>query len=340
MNHWCQLHYQTPRVPLVPDWFPEPELTQVPRVPTHLKGGGTREPVRSGGVPRCLGEEPRSPTHARDARRRREGPISGSVASGWLDGGAGAVFGREVGSRADLEQAVFGGVDQGPIGVQWEPPAGANRVAVLPVRPRVSIGIDQGGRSGWGIAAGRSVIASGVARTHAQRMAVLELARSRNGGTLKGVVVMFEDHSGIPLGRLTRDDHRTERTHGRRGAPERSTASILGQGSNKGRWLECLDMLEHPQALRDKVKPHVWRAKLGITGKIGTARAKLAACQIASAAAGARIDDHDQAEGVCLALFAAIDGVARFEKRKAELRTSARGVRQRARQGDLFGGAK
>lgn len=201
----------------------------------------------------------------------------------------------------------------------------------------ITIGIDQGARSGWGIAVGRTVVASGVATTAAQRRAVLELARDRKGGSLRGVLVMFEDHSGMPLQRLTRDDHRTER-RGRAGAPERSTASILGQGSNKGRWLEQLDLLGHPKALRDKIKPHVWRAKLGITGKIGTARAKRAACDIASAATGMRIDDHDQAEGVCLALFAAIDGVMRLELRKAHARATAKGSRQRDSQGELFAG--
>lgn len=199
----------------------------------------------------------------------------------------------------------------------------------------ISIGVDQASRSGWGIAEGRHVIAHGVATTHAQRLAVLELARARNGGTLKGVIVMFEDHSGIPLGRLTRDDHKTER-RGRAGAPERSTASILGQGANKGRWLELLDMLGHPQTMRDKVKPHVWRAKLGIAGKIGTDRAKAAACQIASAAVGETIDDHDQAEGILITMFAALDGVMRNEARKAEARANARNARLQGAQAELF----
>lgn len=203
----------------------------------------------------------------------------------------------------------------------------------------VVIGIDQGARSGWGIAHGRSVVAHGVATTWRHRLAVLEQARALNGGTLRGVLVMFEDHSGIPLGRLTRDDHTTQR-RGRSGAPERSTASILGQGSNKGRWLERLDELGHPQAARDRVKPHVWRAKLGITGR-GTDRLKLEACRFATAAVGEEITDHDQADGIGLTLFAALDGVMRFELRKAEARNARRGAVQLAKQTDLFvGGGK
>jgi hypothetical protein len=204
----------------------------------------------------------------------------------------------------------------------------------------IAIGIDQAGRSGWGIAQGRTVVAHGVATTWRERLAVLEAARGLNNGTLRGVLVMFEDHSGMPLGRLTRDDHRTER-RGRAGAPERSTASILGQGSNKGRWLEQLDMLGHPHAARDKVKPHVWRGKLGISNRGGADSGKLEACRIASAAVGMAITDHDEAEGICLAMFAALDGVMRFEVRKAEARTARRGAVQLAKQGDLFvGGGK
>ena len=141
----------------------------------------------------------------------------------------------------------------------------------------ITVGIDQARRSGWGLADGRKLVASGVAIDHASRLAVLELARTRNGGTLRGVLVMFEDHSGIPLGRLTRDDKHTARKSGRFGAPERSTASILGQGAAHGRWLELLDMLEHPKAHRSSIKPHVWRNKLGLKG-VGTDEYKRKAC--------------------------------------------------------------
>lgn len=202
-------------------------------------------------------------------------------------------------------------------------------------RLMISIGIDQGRRSGWGIAEGRTVFAHGVATTHAERLAVLELARTRNMGTLRGVIVMFEDHSGIPLGRLTRYDHTTER-RGRAGAPERSTASILGQGASKGRWLELLDMLEHPKTMRDHIKPHVWRGKLGISNKLGSAKAKAEALAFASAAVGETITDDDQAEGIGLTLVAAIDGRMRFELRKAEARKKARGARRAGSQGELF----
>lgn len=175
----------------------------------------------------------------------------------------------------------------------------------------IVIGIDQAERSGWGIAQGRHVIEHGVAWTHPMRRAVLERASELNGGTLRGVLVMFEDHAGMPLSRLTSFDRTTER-HGRPGAPERTTGSILGQGASKGRWLELLDMLGHPKALRDKVKPHVWRNKLGISCR-RTDAAKLGACQVASAAVNAMITDHDEAEGIAITLYAAIEGAMRAE---------------------------
>lgn len=201
----------------------------------------------------------------------------------------------------------------------------------------ITLGIDQGRRSGWGIAVGRTIVASGVATTAAQRTAVLELVRTRNGGTLAGVLVMFEDHGGMPLNRLTRDDHTTERRGPRQGAPERSTDSIITLGEPRGRWKEQLELLGHPQALLDKVKPHVWRAKLGIRGR-GTAELKRDACRVASMTIGVPIDDHDHAEGVCIAMFAALDGVMRLEVRKAKARATARDARQRGRQGGLFEG--
>lgn len=205
----------------------------------------------------------------------------------------------------------------------------------------IALGVDQGVRSGWAVSEGRSIVASGVATDHAERLAVLELVKARNGGTLRGVLVMFEDHSGIPLQRLTRSDFTTQRQSGRLGAPERSTASILGQGASKGRWLELLDMLEQPKALRGSVKPHVWRNALGVRGTVGTDAAKRAACVLASGFVGFVVDDHDHAEGILIATYAGVHGLLADEARKAAARVDARGKRQAARQGALaFGGKR
>jgi hypothetical protein len=196
----------------------------------------------------------------------------------------------------------------------------------------IAMGVDQGARSGWGLSIQRTVVAHGVALNHKQRLAVLELVKSRNCGSLQGVLVCFEDHTTIPLERLTRADSQTPRHHSdRAGAPERNTAGIIGQGAAWGRWLELLDLLEHPKALRMKVPPQVWRARLGIRGK-GTDALKAAACRFASLHSREEITDGDQAEGYALAVYAGIDGIMRNEIRKAEQRIDYRGRTQSSRQ--------
>lgn len=197
----------------------------------------------------------------------------------------------------------------------------------------IALGIDQAARSGWGISVGRSVVRSGVASTHAERKAVVELARELAGGDLKQVLVMFEDHSGMPLGRLTHADRTTPRK-GRQAAPQRNTATILGMGAARGRWEAVLDDVGHPKSLRDDVEPRVWRAKLGVQGKDSDAL-KLAACRWATAHMLKEITDTDESEGVCLAAFAGIDGVARNEARKAQARTEARDKRGQRKQLEL-----
>jgi hypothetical protein len=200
--------------------------------------------------------------------------------------------------------------------------------------PIACLGLDQARRTGWGIALERQVRESGVATTHEERLSVLERARELAGGDMRRVFVLFEDHSGMPLTRLTRADRDTRRG-GRHGAPGRSTASILGLGAQKGRWEELLDMLGHPQALRDDVEPRTWRARvLGTVG--GTSETlKAIAGQWASAHLGRVVEDLDEAEGVCITAFAAQDGLARLGQRRAKQRLYARGKRNERRQLEL-----
>jgi hypothetical protein len=197
----------------------------------------------------------------------------------------------------------------------------------------IALGIDQAARSGWGIGVERQVVHSGVASTHAERKAVVGLARDLVGGDMRQLLVMFECHSRMPIGRLTRADRNTPR-QGRQGAPERNTATILGMGAARGRWEAVLDELGHPKSLRDEVEPRVWRAKLGIAGR-DTEALKQAACRWASAHCGRVITDIDEGDGSCITAFASIDGIARNEARKAAQRTDARGKRNERRQLDL-----
>lgn len=198
----------------------------------------------------------------------------------------------------------------------------------------IALGIDQANRSGWGISVGRKVVESGVATTHAERKAVVARAMALAGGP-SSLLVMFEDHSAMPLGRLTRDDRNTARK-GRQAAPQRNTATILGMGAARGRWEALLDDWAHPKTLRDDVEPRVWRAKLGIRGG-DTDALKRAACEWSTRELGRLVDDVDEGDGVCIAAFAGIDGVARRDARLAADRTKARDKRGQVKQLELGG---
>lgn len=192
----------------------------------------------------------------------------------------------------------------------------------------IALGIDQAARSGWGIAVNRTVVRSGVASTHAERKAVVELVRELAGGDMRQVLVMLEDHSGFLFAKGTK---------GRQGAPTRNTATILGMGAARGRWEACLDDAGHPKTLRDDVEPRTWRSKLGITGR-DTDALKASAAALASAHMHQLVTDLDEAEGICIALFAGIDGMARNEARKATARAEARdkrGVKKQLALGDV-----
>jgi hypothetical protein len=205
----------------------------------------------------------------------------------------------------------------------------------------IAVGVDQGARSGWAIgdSSTGTIGAWGVATKHADRIAVLQRAAFANGGTLRGVVVMFEDHSKMPLGRLGRGDHNpnVDRGKGRFGAPQRSTESILGQGAAKGRWLELLDMLGHPVAGRMKVEPRTWRARLGIVAK-GSEALKLEARRYAAKMMGLTeaFDDDDLAEGVCLCMYAILDAEVLASLKNAHLKATKKEQREAASQAELF----
>jgi hypothetical protein len=201
------------------------------------------------------------------------------------------------------------------------------------------LGLDQAARTGWGLGALRSglsptFVRHGVAKTHVERKAVVELALAYAGGDPRQLLVMFEDHAGMPLSRLTRYD-RHSRRQGRAGAPERSTASILGQGAARGRWEAVLDEASHPERLRDEVEPRTWRARVLGTTRGDTAQLKHLACTWATQRLCEAIEDADEAEGVCICAFAMYDGVARLAQRRQRVRVQARGRREEKRQLEL-----
>lgn len=193
------------------------------------------------------------------------------------------------------------------------------------------LGLDQAARTGWGIArVGGQLVTHGLARTAKERRAVVELALAHAGGDPRQLLVCFEDHTEMPAWRLSRYDHTTQRK-GRAGAPERSTASLIGLGKPYGRWEERLDDIEHPERCRLKATPRQWRLRV-----LGNEWAtKEHALQWASAFTRERIDDDNEAEGIGLTALAALEGVAMLEGKRLKQRLYARGKREERRQLEL-----
>lgn len=201
------------------------------------------------------------------------------------------------------------------------------------------LGIDQATHSGWAIAIGRKVVAHGVVKNplagnglevfaaHAAVVArALELA-----GAPEQLLVAREEHGGMPLDRLTNHDRETSRK-GRPGAPERSTKSIIGLGKPHGYWQAALDAQGHPRRLRVDVEPTVWRRR--VHGVVSGA-VKQAAIDWASRELREVIADHNEAEAICLARFASVDGVMMLGRVRTNARLYARGKREERRQLEL-----
>lgn len=201
---------------------------------------------------------------------------------------------------------------------------------------RVVVGLDQAARTGWGIAPehGR-VLRHGVATTHAQRRAVLELALHFAAGERRAVFVCLEKHDHMPVTRLTRFDQRTQRAGPRQAAPERSNETLIGMGKSYGRWLELCDLLGVPKGNVFEVRPTSWRSIVHGTTRGTTEQIKRAAMDWASRAVGEPIDDPDEAEGTCITVWASIHGLAALDGERARARMDRRVAKELAAQGTL-----
>lgn len=198
--------------------------------------------------------------------------------------------------------------------------------------PDLALGVDQASVSGYGLRwIGGAYIEHGLARSNKDRTKLLDRIRALIDGDMARLLVMFEDHTKMPLTRLTRFDRKTKRTHSRQGAPEKQTATIIGMGDARGRWREKLEDLGHSKMLRDAIEPRIWRARLGVRGRDSEAL-KRDACRWATQRLGQPITNHNHAEGVCLTEFCAFDGVARLEQRRAKARSRLLASKARAAQ--------
>lgn len=136
------------------------------------------------------------------------------------------------------------------------------------VNPCTIIAIDSGGASGWALLHRGVMLGHGVANTLSQRHQVALLALAAAEERRSPLVAVLEEHTRVPLAHGTR---------ARGGPVKRNTATILGMGANRGRWLEHLEL----HGVRCVgVSPNVWRpAVLGIRGTTRTDAAKRAAVQ-------------------------------------------------------------
>jgi len=200
------------------------------------------------------------------------------------------------------------------------------------------LAIDQARTSGWAIATAGKVIEHGVSRKYTavrrtwnERVAVVARAIELAGNNPSQLLVAFEDHGEMAIGRLTQYDRKTERK-GRQGAPERSTRSLIGMGKPHGYWSAVLDAAGHSELQRIDVEPCVWRRAVHgvVKGDV-----KRAALTWASSKVGQSITDDNEAEAICLACFAATFGDSVLERERLKQRVYARSKRNERRQLDL-----
>lgn len=162
----------------------------------------------------------------------------------------------------------------------------------------VALGIDQARRSGWAICdSDHGIVLSGVATKCPHRILAIQRAILWAADRARPLVVVVEDHSRIPL--------KANRT-------KRATATILGMGEARGRWLEICELLGLPWCA---VPPSEWRPRvLGISPYTHTSPAKAAAIRWARDRGGAEVSD-DEAEAQAIAWWGAHGPVARAQAR-------------------------
>jgi hypothetical protein len=201
----------------------------------------------------------------------------------------------------------------------------------------ITLAIDQARTSGWAIATGAKVEHgvskkyAAVGRTWNERVAVVARALQLAQNDPSQLLVAFEDHGEMPIGRLTQYDRKTERRT-RDGAPERSARSLIGMGKPHGYWSAVLDAAGHSERLRIDVEPCVWRRSVHGTVK---GDVKGAALRWASFRVGQTITDDNEAEAICLACFAVLNGMGMVAQKQLKQRVYARGKRNERRQLDL-----
>lgn len=167
--------------------------------------------------------------------------------------------------------------------------------------PRASpcciLALDQAKASGWSLWVEGTLQDHGVVKTITGQKAVVDTVVAQASEHGLPLIVMFEDHSEIPLHVGTRFES------GRSGKnPRRNTATILGMGAARGRWETCLVLAGVPRSRWLKVTPADWRFPFGIRGT--DQQCKEAARHLASMHASKGVRDHNEAEAILIGRWA------------------------------------
>ena len=169
--------------------------------------------------------------------------------------------------------------------------------------PGYVLGVDQAATSGWALVEldQRRVVAHGVSQTSPERRRALIDLRRLPGFDPRRMLVVFEDHTTFPA---------------------QSTAQAVGLGVALGRWLELLDIFDHPPRLRTKAAPAEWRRVLGTSAHLERDAWKAQARMWATSVCREQVVSDDEAEAVCIATWGAWDGVHQWSVNEAKRRAA------------------
>ena len=172
--------------------------------------------------------------------------------------------------------------------------------------PAVILAIDPGATSGWALYSADRCIASGIAKTHEQRVMAIEIAQTEETRAKLRLIVVAEKWS--PGGRWY-------------------TATMTGIGAAWGMWQAALEACEVPKVRVVRVYPQAWRSRV-LTGRRGvkTEVWDLMAQRRARQEVGHDVGD-DEADAICMGAWA-----LRAEAVRAKVEKKGRAARKAAKR--------
>lgn len=165
-------------------------------------------------------------------------------------------------------------------------------------RNAVILAVDPAATSGWAIFDCGLYYASGVAATAFERGAALELLNDvapHRRRVPANLLVVVEDWR---IGRRPR--RKGDGTDSGNWSP----TTLVRMGESRGRWLERAASAGIPEAQIVHVEPPTWRAVLAGMPRRSGEQAKASAVQLVRMRFSNQVEDENEAEAVCIALWA------------------------------------